>query len=214
MLGNKQLGVFLYLSVVFATLLVGMLDAQIFKKRREKIPTTPFSSSPSFDLVAAIKKSGGCFLQVCAFVLFFSFVAECVRAAANELALPKMLTVLISGTLEMTTGMQQLSATSPSLAPLLAAFFAGSTGLCVSLQIFSICEGAGASYLHYGCFKLAAGSLSVGLLQLFMLCGFTAGAAFPPALDTMLTIKGDATYLLLLLLMLLFYTLFAVKKRK
>ncbi len=205
-LGNSRLGVWLYLSVLLATITVGIIEEKLFPiKNALSDTTTPHAiKSTSFDLVGAIRRGGYTFLQVSAFVLFFSFVAECMSVAATALSLPPLFSTMLCGMLEITTGMQGLTAVNFTLAPLLAAFFAGFSGLSIALQIFSISEGTGKHCCHYLISKLIIGVFAASILYLFMLMGVANGTSTPTAIPALLPLrqKGICFSLMLALFLL------------
>lgn len=213
-LGNTRLGVWLYLSVLLATTIVGMIEEKIFPLKNmpsEKIvPQIP--PSTSFNLVGAIRHAGYNFLQVSAFVLFFSSVAECMNVAAAAFSLPALFLNILGGTLELTTGMHGLAGANLSCAPLLAAFFAGFSGICIAMQIFSISEKTGVHCCSYFIRKLFIGLLCAGLLYLFIKAGFTKGAAAPVAIPTLLPLRQKSLCLFLLLALFLLAPMKKTKK--
>ena len=213
LLGDQLLGIWLYLSLLISTFTVGILRARLFTAKALIVGAHGEAKPILFDLTGSIRRGGYTFLQICAFVLFFSFVAECVNAAFAACSLPILCSVIVSGMLEITTGMQGLACISPALSPILAAFFAGFSGLSIALQIFSISEGTGRHALPYLLCKLLIGTLSAALLCLFIHIGVA-----PPATASTAIVVGaplhESAFISLFLLGTLFVLSAKRRKRK
>lgn len=170
--GNKEAGVALFLFTLAAALLVGVLlrlicgcvgAADGLAAREQK--SVGFATA----LTDAVKRASGSFLNVAAFVLFFSALTECILAITEAIGLPQLVSVLLCGITELTAGTAEAVRTlAPGEAFLLTAFFAGFSGLSVMMQVFSIVGRDAPRALPYLLAKLLQGLFCLLFAALYL----------------------------------------------
>lgn len=175
MLGNIGAGIALFAIVWLSALTVGLLLRLLFGKlpqtatAQESTPPPPLSVG---ELTSSISRGFSTLLQIFAFVIFFSCVSTCVRHVLCHIGAPVTVGVMLSGILEMTSGISHaVSVLSPADAFRAAAFLAGFSGLSICLQLFSITEREGLPLTPYLLARLCQGVLALllaeGYLRLF-----------------------------------------------
>ena len=211
--GSPTLGWMLYGSAVLAALTVSICW-HIFDKK------TPTNTKTTQDVVrktgfaevftASVKKSMWAFLQIAAFVLTFSALTAYLSVLTATCHLPRFLTVLSGGLLELTAGIMQAEGlSSPVHALLLMAFFAGFAGLSILLQVLSVTgKHAPRLCLLLG-IKLAVGGLTLLFLKILLLLTQKAVSFAANTAQTSAVLTGNALpvsrCLFLALLLYLFF---------
>ena len=170
--GSKTVGIALFCITLLSASTLGLFLHIFFGKVNQKYKTAGNGIRKSFsaaDFTAGVKRAFSSLLQVCAFVLFFSCISKCLAPLILELNLPQSAGVLLSGILEMTSGISgAITLLSPSLAFLFIAFFASFAGLSVALQIFSVAEEAHLPLWPYLAARLVQGALALLYASLFL----------------------------------------------
>lgn len=173
--GSRSFGIALYMIVLISALATGILQRLAFgSKRKRGEPTlseikyhTPKKRNdigiPT--LTASVCDSALGMLKVCAFVLFFNALVGALSATADALSLPQSVRAFVFGFFELTGGISAAAELAPNTAALLAALFAGWSGLSVHLQIISLCPDGGISFKPYLAAKLFQGLLCAALMQ-------------------------------------------------
>ncbi len=159
--GNSKFGVALYLTVLSASVITGILSAHIFKhaphaKHTQKIePLSAPARSSSRVFCDAVRSSVGSMLLVCAYVVFFSALVGTFRYLPVMNALPMSLQSFLFCLFELSGGVSQACAlASPMTAALLCAFAVGWSGISVHCQILGICDGKPLSLRPYTLAKI------------------------------------------------------------
>ena len=142
--GNHRAGVALFLITLFSSATIGLFlhavlgpTVQTSKKLQNGIEK-PLSPS---DFIHSIKRAFSSLLQICAFVLFFSCLSLCLSHALDALHTPPIISVWLTGILEMTSGISAaVTALNAEIAFCLTAFFAGFSGISICLQVLSVTE--------------------------------------------------------------------------
>ncbi len=220
--GNKEAGIVLFLITLLVSFATGVFLKLIGGNIEDTCAGTeaPIEKQPlSLRFTGAVRHGSATLLEVTAFVLFFSAVAECVTEVASTLALPDLVATLFVGLLELTAG---VSAAVLSLAPTpafcLCAFFAGFSGLSICLQIFSITADAPSRLFPYLLTKLASGFLSAALAYLYLKLRApvlkTATAGFAEQGGAHLRLPPVITLSFAFLLILFLFTLVGTAKLK
>lgn len=153
--GNRSFGVGLYVTVLIAATLTGIIIARI------KAPHSAFdepihSATKQPRLTGArlftesIRSSVSSILLVCAYVVFFSALVGTFRFMPGVARLPDAAKAFLFCLFELSSGVSQatgLTATIPSA--LLCAFAAGWSGISVHCQLLAVCDGTGLSLRPY-----------------------------------------------------------------
>lgn len=183
--GSGSVGLLLYLTHAAASLLVGLLfrfhgSGAPSSPARQQTPIRAVRVSAAF--TAAVSAALQSTLNICSFVVFFAVVLRLLAAygvlsgAARLLALfgigPEWAHRLISGLLELSSGVSSLSGSGPGGVSM-AAFMLGWAGLSVHCQVLSFLGDSGLSPRTYLagklCHGLTAAALTWGLTRLFPL---------------------------------------------
>lgn len=170
--GDRSFGLLLYLSVLLATTLTGLL-LRLTRGACEASPNGFGASTEPRPLPAlftgAIASSVASSLSVAAYVVFFSVVSDALSALLGALSVPPAVSLVLSGLLELSTGTKKAAETVYGLCGrVLCGFFAGFGGLCAALQVIATVEhplpdravGKAASLRSYFFCKVLIGALS------------------------------------------------------
>lgn len=124
-------GLILLLSHILAAIIVGIIFR--FKSPSVSSVSIPNSNLDDFPIafVKAVKESFRSILDICGFVIFFAVIMELLPLPAGYIG------TFISGFIEFTSGIFQLSTIEPAIALPLCSFFLGWGGLCVHCQALS-----------------------------------------------------------------------------
>ena len=180
--GSGAAGLLLYLGHLAASLLVGILFR--FYKSREgpksgravqaQFQTASFPAAFTKSVTGALQST----LNICAFVLFFTVViraltlsgaldgaAEGIAALFSPLGMDReWARRLLTGALEMSSGVSSLTGGTLSGRLSMAAFMLGWAGLSVHCQVLAFLGDSGLSMRTYLTGKLLHGGLSAALL--------------------------------------------------
>lgn len=163
---NQKLGICLWLSCFFSSCLLGIFT----KKERVRIIRTP-SSQPKIPLAKlftdAISNSLGATLLICAYILFFGTVCDCLACIFSSMSLPTPITALLFALTELTTGTTAASALPHPLLSLgICGFAVGFSGLSVHCQLLSLADGHLLSFRPYIRTKFILGLLCAAFMLL------------------------------------------------
>ncbi len=176
LLGNKKIGIALYLCVIFSSIIVGIVGKYFlgYKKADINHNTMVISGDISVRAVTnAIQSSAMSMLSVCAYVVFFSAFVGCIGALLSRFSLPNEITAGIFGFFELSSGVGAAADCSNKLhAILLCALFSGWSGLSVGFQIMSVCSGRNISFKPYFIAKASQGVICALLAYLSVKCFF------------------------------------------
>lgn len=168
--GNQLLhstitGLILWIIHLSASALIGILfrTPKTNNSVQAKIKISSSKFIPS--ITAAITKAGETCLQVCSFILFFSILSEQLSSAVPAVHHKAVWYCVLTGVIELTTGITQLSALSLSneVRFVLAAFLLGWGGLCVHCQSISMLTGSNLQVSTYLAGKALHAILSLAL---------------------------------------------------
>jgi sporulation integral membrane protein YlbJ len=182
--GSSLAGLLLYLTHIAAAALVGLLFRFYRPEDRPRrvrgswsVQATPFAAAFTRSVTGAMQSV----LNICAFVLFFTVVIRVLSLSGILSALAGLLAALFSplgltqtwaqrlltGLLELSSGVSTLSGTGGLTAKLtLAAFLLGWAGLSVHCQTLSFLTDSGLSTGTYFAGKLLHGILAAALTAL------------------------------------------------
>lgn len=174
--GSRELGVKLYIMTLLSALIVGLAQNVIFRIKEKKGSRPNCDSAPTNinhsekhkfgieDFTESVGSSALSLLKICAFVVFFTAFLGTLSSAAEALSISQGLRAFIFGFFELTGGMVQASAVTPTQAGIaLAAFISGWSGISVHLQIMSICADRDISFKPYFGAKLCQAILCSAL---------------------------------------------------
>ena len=181
--GSGRMGLLLYLVHAAASLCVGLI-ARFFGPR---IPRPPRQDTPTIQTVRfsaaftdSIKTAFSSVLNICAFVIFFAVILRLLSLCGVMDAIVSLLSIpplpfdpsaarqLLTGLMELSSGVTSLAGGSAEQTLPLAAFMLGWAGLCVHCQVSSFLSDSGLSALPY-----LLGKTLHGLLSALFVCLFT-----------------------------------------
>lgn len=167
--GNKGAGAALFIITLLSSFLVGV-GLRVFGGKvvffEKKPPNGSRKALSPTDVTAGIKRAFSTLLQVCAFLLFFCALSDCLCVPLGNAPFWR---VIVCGILEITGGISAAATIlPPALAFRLTAFFASFAGLSVCLQILSITEGTGVRISHYLAAKLTQGGIALLLCEAYL----------------------------------------------
>ncbi len=166
LLGSKNAGAFLYLSILISIIIVGMLYPKFFKQKGS------FQNLGSHDqnekrqglgatLTSSVKSSVLSILVVCGFVLFFYVICGIIIDLGEKLGIPSVVSLLICSILEISCGCVEVASALPQNAAFLAcAMILGFSGISLHFQIASMCPDAEIKYGRFFTFKILTAIIS------------------------------------------------------
>ncbi len=225
LLGNRSIGIMLYICVLLSSLTVGFFAKILLGRSKEEITPYRILTKGELDVstvTKAVSSSAFSMLTVCAYVVFFSALVGCLGALLSRFSLPQELFALLFGFFELSSGVGAASeCTNLLTAVLLCALFLGWSGLSVALQIISVSAGRNISFKPYFIAKAAQGLIcslyafiSVKLLFPRIL---NSNAPHPPSDDVGNIFGLRHTHMLLIptaLMLLIFVCIFISNKHK
>lgn len=138
---SSRLGVILFISLILSSLIFGIAGRFIYKYDRKCVFVSQKHTDAVTAFTSAVSSSASVMLTVCAYVVFFSVLIGYATRLCDTIGAPKIIPVILSGLLEISNGMSCAAGLGYKAAPLLAAFFAGFSGLSVIFQIISLDRG-------------------------------------------------------------------------
>ena len=138
---SSRLGILLFVSLILSSLILGITGRFIYKYDRKSIPLSQKNTDAVTAFTSAVSSSAVVMLTVCAYVVFFSVLIGYATRLCDTIGAPKIIPVILSGLLEISNGMSCATGLGGNIAPILAAFFAGFSGLSVIFQIISLDRG-------------------------------------------------------------------------
>lgn len=187
MFQNMKTGVLIYAVHLISACMIGIFsraqrrnpprhDIEASSEKVQEI-TEPFAIS----FVEAVRKSTLSILNICAFIIFFSVILALFSEFIFALSLVclsytnipeqlNILTTLTSGIVELSTGINYLSATGsdPAVLAAISVFLLGWGGICVHCQVLSLRGSRRISMRPYFLGKLFQGLLSSILCLLIL----------------------------------------------
>ncbi len=184
LLHRQNLGMIIYACVIISSLIVGIFSRLFLKEEIGK--ALPFDDTrppvmKGFDaqmFTSAVSSSAHSMLAVCAYVVFFSTVVGCVGELIEPIGAPKIISVLLFGFFELSSGAVNAAALdSLLLSSISCALFCGWSGLSVHFQVMSVTSGRGVSFKPYLLGKAAQGIICA------VLSAFALKFIFPSVLS-------------------------------
>ena len=184
--GSGRAGLLLYLGHIAASLLVGLLFRFYKPGQRPgrgrgasvQFQTASFPAAFTRSVTGALQST----LNICAFILFFTVIirvltisgwltgaAACLSALFRPLGLSQVWAErLLTGCLEMSTGVSSLTDGALTGRISMAAFMLGWAGISVHCQVLAFLGDSGLSLRTYVAGKALHGILSAGILALLL----------------------------------------------
>lgn len=184
--GSGALGLLLYLVHMAASLLVGLLfrfyrpgeGPRRGRLQGAQFQTASFPAAFTHSVTGALSST----LNICAFVLFFTVTIRMFSLTGVLTGLARLLSLLfgplgfdqswarrlLTGVLEVSSGVSSLTGGSLSGRLSMAAFMLGWAGLSVHCQVLAFLGDSGLSMRTYLAGKLLHGGLSAALLRLLV----------------------------------------------
>lgn len=151
-LKNKDVGICMYICAILSCVITGIIYKWVYLGKGSFSENT-YSSKKRVGfaqgLCDSIRISAQNMLYICGFVVFFNLLCSIVLMFAAEFGLPPILTVIVSGILELSSGAKAAGGLSFPLSVFLCALFVGWSGISVHLQIFSVCKDVKVSYARF-----------------------------------------------------------------
>lgn len=169
MYSSSKAGVLLYISHILAALTTGFIF-RFYKRKKHSAPETRLSHADS-DLTqiyaTVMQNSLNSIITICGSVVFFGAITNLCLA---HLPIEPTIKAVISGILEMTGGLKNISNLQISLATrlVLSAVIVGFAGFCVHLQVMSNVTKYGLSLFPYITGKILHALLSGIYILIFL----------------------------------------------
>ena len=140
MLGNKKLGIVLFLIIIMSDVVV----SRLFSSKKEKTHTENTTDPPKKDLISAVVASVpsavSATLNVTAYIVFFSALCSCITDITAFFDLPAIFNTTLHGLFEISGGCTKATSLDGFALPLCAALL-GFSGTAVHFQIISVTDG-------------------------------------------------------------------------
>lgn len=194
LLGNRKLGLILYLVVLGSSFVIGFFMRFYFRgkngQRAAEHKHFPSGLHPGGveTFTGAVSHSATGMLTVCAYVIFFSTLTGVLSCVAEGMGMMnRELYTVVAGFFEMSGGISEAASLvgethNPLLPLVLTAAIAGWSGLSVHCQVMTLCGGRGLSFKPYLMAKGLQGILSG--LATWVILTFIDPASLPPLSET------------------------------
>lgn len=162
MLGSAKAGVIIFASLCVSSLILGFATSFFDDKKDLEIHIENSAQSPLAALSASVTDGVQSILGICAWVVLFSGLTECLKAIGiSDGAYSGVVSVL-----EVTKGCTLIAGKMgiPALAAAL-----GFGGFCVHCQIFSYIKATGLKYSHFFVGRVLCAALSAVICHLLLL---------------------------------------------
>ncbi len=169
--GNARFGVLLLISAILSALLSGILLYVVQKKQNQKPFPKPSPLAPQLRFngnmfTAAVKNATTGTLLICAYVVFFSPLAEAVIMVLGRVGASAEAHALISSVLELSGGVSAAATLLGEWSGIaLTGMAVGWSGISVHCQLLSICGKSALSLKPYLFAKLMQGILCPAFLS-------------------------------------------------
>jgi hypothetical protein len=149
LLGDRRLGLLLWLSCLASSVAVGAVT----RKKGASPEVAPTYSLPPLDakiFTAAIAKATAAMLSITAYVVFFAAVIGTLAQVLASFALPDVFRSLLFCFFELSSGVNAAATLeSHALSVLLCALAVGWSGLSIHCQLLTLCDGRDLSFRFY-----------------------------------------------------------------
>jgi len=162
MLGSSKAGIIIFASLCISSLIFGFTTSFFDDKKDIEIHIENSAQSPLAALSASVTDGVQSILGICAWVVLFSGVTECIKSVGiSDGAYSGIVSVL-----EVTKGCTLIAGEMGI--PVLAAAI-GFGGFCVHCQIFSYIKSTGLKYSHFFVGRVLCAALSAVICHLLLL---------------------------------------------
>ncbi len=164
MMGSSKYGFFLWLSVIFAAMITGL----IFREKEYKFKNSKEIKRQKFDFVESVRSSGYTMISICSFIIFFSIVIGLL----GEVIKNDYIHALFSSVFEIGNASSLIADSklfSNELKLIFLGFALGFSGISVYMQTVSIVSESKLSCKTYLKMKLIQGLISALLFSVFAL---------------------------------------------
>ena len=146
---SQRFGILLWLSCMLSAILVGILTrkkgASVSEAHLSFVPP-PFARA----FTSAIANATTATLSICAYVLFFGTILNCLSHALSAFPLPNAIRALLYGLFEISSGVNAAASLgSLPLSALLCALTVGWSGLSIHCQLLTLSDGRDLSFRFY-----------------------------------------------------------------
>lgn len=146
----RKIGILLYISHLSASFIICLLSREKLKDKNEtKISKNP-NSNIADDFVISVSNASSAMINICCFVILFS----CINAFILPLCKGSEVLTFLCGMLETTNA---LTLTKNIY---LISFFLGFSGICVWLQVLSLCKNIKIKIIPFILCRILHGALS------------------------------------------------------
>ncbi len=160
MLGSREIGIIIYLSLVLSSLIIGMLSVLVWSDNEvtDKECTPPFRVNTASSVIKAVTQSSRGVFSICAWVVLFSCLTELIKT----IGLSENTENFIFAVAEVTGGCRRCAEIYP--APIIAGII-GFGGFCAHMQVISPVMTLKLEYKYF----LSARILNAGIAVLISL---------------------------------------------
>lgn len=173
LLGNRSLGIVLWLLTVSTSFICGFIMRFVIYRGKKTVRSTKAPARTSHGistLTRALSSSTGAMLNVCAYVVFFSSLIGALGSVIDRFTDSPIAKALILSFFELSSGVSLCSDLEGVSCLLTLALALGWSGLSVHCQIITVCEGRGITLRPYFAAKLLQALLGlVGMLILILI---------------------------------------------
>ena len=183
---SVKMGFLIYLSHLTASFAVAQIMRRFKRKASGGAPDAIPKQNFAAGIVDGVQSAARSMGVICCFVLLFSAVntllvqagaVEWISRQCGRWVMPKLLSSLIFGVLEVTNGCLSLPSSPAGAAVLLASGLTAFGGICVHLQVKSILSDTGVKMGMFLMTRLLYTAISMGVTALFL-------RLFPSAVQT------------------------------
>ena len=159
LLNNQSVGVILYFSNILSSLILCIiLSIKEQKEKRQSSYRQSSTESVSEIFVRSVSDASSSIIGICSFVILFSTLIQILLSISqNEL------TDRISALMEISNGTVLFSKNIVYLS-----FLTSFSGLCVHMQILTVCKNFKVRYLTFLISRIISGLLSMSITTLFL----------------------------------------------
>ncbi len=153
MLNSTKAGIIIYSSLCISSLVSGIISSFITEKNNNIIKPKKEKPLQLSSLSASVTDAVQCIFGICAWVVLFSSITECIET----LNLPEQVYICITSFSEVTKGCSLLTGKLPL--PMVAGVI-GFGGICVHCQVLEYIKNIGIKYRYFFITRILNGILS------------------------------------------------------
>jgi sporulation integral membrane protein YlbJ len=168
MLGDRRLGIMLWLSLIVTSVIIGIFQHVFIRSDTATCPITANEISSAAAVGGAIRSSGISMLNICANIVFFSVLTKLLISLFAPILRDPAVCALFCGFFELSGGCAAASALPVPLSAVICGFILGWSGLGVHFQIISAVGKFNRPHIYF------AVKLVQGLACAFLMLVFTS----------------------------------------